>query len=85
MHFFGTMGSLAFGLGAGSTAWLIVRKLFLIARGLPHRDVTDQPLFYLSLTLAVLGAMLFCTGFLAELVSRNGQDRNRYLLKEILD
>jgi len=85
MHFFGTMGSLAFGLGAGSTAWVIGRKLLLIAKGLPHRDVTEQPLFYLSLTLASLGALLFCTGFLAELVSRSGQDRNRYLLKEVLD
>ena len=36
MHFFGTMGSLAFGLGAGSTVWVIGRKLLLITRGLPH-------------------------------------------------
>jgi hypothetical protein len=47
--------------------------------------VTDQPLFYLSLTLALTGVVLFCTGFLAELVSRNGTDRNRYLIQSVLD
>ena len=85
MHFFGTMGSLAFVAGAGTTAWVIGRKLWLIATNSPHRDVTDQPLFYLSLTLALTGVVLFCTGFLAELVSRNGTDRNRYLIQSVLD
>jgi len=85
MHFFGTMGSLAFVMGAVSTAWLIFRKLYLISMGSPHRDVTDQPLFYLSLTLVLLGALLFCTGFLAELVARNNPDRNRYLVQAVLD
>jgi hypothetical protein len=85
MHFFGTMGSLSFVMGAVSTAWLIFRKLYLISMGSPHRDVTDQPLFYLSLTLVLLGALLFCTGFLAELVARNNPDRNRYLVQAVLD
>lgn len=85
MHFFGTMGSLSFVMGAVSTAWLIFRKLYLISMEIPHRDVTDQPLFYLSLTLVLLGALLFCTGFLAELVARNNPDRNRYLVQAVLD
>jgi hypothetical protein len=30
-----------------------------------------------------LGTILFVTGFLAELVSRSGSDRNNYLIEEI--
>lgn len=82
MHFFGLMGTLAFLTGGLITVFVIADKLYKIAREIPHRDITDQPLFFLALTLVILGAQLFLTGFLGELVSRNAADRNHYLIRE---
>lgn len=84
MHFFGLLGSLSFFTGGISTFYVIFDKLFKIANGLPHREITTQPLFFLALTLVIVGVQLFLTGFLAELVSRSSADRNRYLIKEQL-
>jgi hypothetical protein len=46
------------------------------------RDITDQPLFYLSLTLSIIGVQLFVGGFLGELISRSSSDRNTYLIEK---
>jgi glycosyltransferase involved in cell wall biosynthesis len=82
MHFFGLLGTLSFVAG-GITAFIVIwDKLSKIAQGLPHRDITTQPLFFLALVAVIIGVQLFLTGFLAELVSRSSADRNRYLIKE---
>lgn len=78
MHFFGSLGVLAFFFGFLVTIWLIVEKLISIAHELPYRNVTDQPLFFLALIAIVVGVQLFMTGFLAEMLSRNSIDRNNY-------
>ena len=44
--------------------------------------MTDRPLFYLGLLAMIIGTQLFLTGFLAELVSRNAVDRNKYPIKD---
>ena len=49
-----------------------------MANGMPYRLVTDSPYFYIALAMMIIGTQLFLTGFLAELVSRSSQDRNRY-------
>jgi len=82
MHFFGLYGTLCFVSGGIITMFLIGLKLYNIAFNLPFRLVTQQPLFFLSLVLIVVGAQLFLTGFLAELVTRNSADRNRYLISQ---
>lgn len=82
MHFFGSMGVLAFFFGFVVAIWLIVDKLVSIAGGLPYRNVTDQPLFFLALVAIVVGVQLFMTGFLAEMLSRAGVDRNSYQVAE---
>ena len=84
MHFFGAMGTITFVIGIIITACLIAKKLIAQHSGAAFRQVTDQPLFYLALLAVVLGALMFVTGFLAELISRNGQDRNKYNVKERL-
>ena len=48
--------------------------------GLPLRAVTEQPLFYLSMLLVILGVQFFLAGFLGELIDRNASDRNKYLI-----
>jgi glycosyltransferase involved in cell wall biosynthesis len=82
MHFFGVAGTLMFLAGGVITLWLIIAKLITQSRGDEFRAVTDQPLFYLALVTLVIGIQLFLSGFVAELVSRTGNDRNRYLIDE---
>lgn len=84
MHFFGTMGVLSFLAGFGIAVWLIVEKLVSIANQSPYRNVTDQPLFFFALIAIVIGTQLFLTGFVAELVSRNGADRNNYQIEKVI-
>ena len=84
MHFFGTMGVLSFMAGFIIAVWLIVEKLVSIANQTPYRNVTEQPLFFLALVAIVIGTQLFLTGFIAELVSRNGADRNNYQIEKVI-
>ena len=84
MHFFGAMGTGTFLIGFVITLWIIIEKLIRQGAGRPFRAVTDQPLFYLALLAIILGSMLFLTGFIAELISRNTQDRNKYNIRETL-
>jgi hypothetical protein len=82
MHFFGTMGTLSFLAGLICAVWIIADKLYSIHIGQDYRDATEQPLFYIALTAIILGSQLFLTGFVAELVSRNGSERNKYQIEE---
>ncbi len=86
MHFFGTLGVLMFLLGGAFLLWVLGEKMYFIhiAEG-KYRDVIDQPLFYLSLVSIIIGAQLFLTGFVAELVSRKASDRNIYLIRKRLN
>ena len=86
MHFFGSLGSLSFLIGIGITIVLIAQKLYRMNHLVPgFRQVTDQPLFYLALLAMVFGLMLFLAGYLAELVVRNGSDRNKYLISDRIE
>ena len=84
MHFFGTMGVLSFFAGFVIAIWLIAEKLISIANESPYRNVTEQPLFFFALIAIVIGTQLFLTGFVAELVSRNGADRNNYQIEKVI-
>ncbi len=86
MHFFGSLGSLSFLIGIVITIVLIAQKLYRMNHMVPgFRQVTDQPLFYLALLAMVFGLMLFLAGYLAELVVRNGSDRNKYLISDRIE
>lgn len=80
MHFFGTIGILSFLIGGVLSVYMIAEKIYLLANHLKAREVTAQPLFYISLTLVIIGAQLFLTGFLGELVARSSSERNHYLI-----
>ncbi len=85
MYLFGGSGTVMFGIGGLIAVYLLVRKLVLQGQGLPVRGVTDQPLFFLALVMAVVGVQLFIAGFLGELIGRQSADRNRYLIDEAID
>ncbi len=82
MHFFGSIGILTFVIGIVIAIWLIVAKLIAQSHGSIFRPVTDQPLFYLALLMALIGVILFLTGFLGELITRNSQERNKYNIRK---
>ena len=82
MHLFGLMGTVTFLIGIVITLWLIIKKLVLQSQGRVFRAVTDQPLFYLALLAVIIGTLLFLTGFIGELISRNSSNRNNYNIKE---
>lgn len=77
MHFFGSLGTVLFGIGfliAGYLAWA---KFFM-----EEYKMTERPLFFFGLLAMILGVQLFLTGFLAEMLSRNAHDRNNYLIEQ---
>ncbi|MBQ7947503.1 MAG: glycosyltransferase family 2 protein [Bacteroidaceae bacterium] len=84
MHIFGLWGTVMFFIGFISAFILGANKLYSLACDHPARLVTDSPYFYIALTMMILGTQLFLTGFIAELVSRTSQERNKYnVAKEI--
>lgn len=84
MHFFGSLGVLSFFIGMVMAIYILLEKKILIWKNLPYRDVTDQPLFYLSLVAIIVGSQMFLAGFIAELLSRNAPERNQYLIEKEL-
>lgn len=84
MHFFGLLGSIMFFIGFVATIWVGAVKLYDMHIGNNYRLVTDSPYFFISLTMMILGTLLFLTGFLGELVTRNSPERNRYRIEKEL-
>ena len=84
MHIFGLWGTIMFLFGFIAAIIVGATKLIALANNEPTRLVTDSPYFYIALTMMILGTQLFLTGFIAELISRSSQERNRYnISKEI--
>ena len=84
MHFFGFIGSLMFIIGFFAVIGVGATKLYNMYHGNPYSLVTDNPYFYLSLTMMILGTQLFLAGFLGELIARNSQERNNYQIEKEL-
>ena len=79
MHFFGSWGTVIFLAGFIIAGYLAYEKFFFHSF-----KMTDRPLFYFGLLAMVLGTQLFVGGFLGELISRNGTDRNNYIIEKKL-
>lgn len=79
MHFFGLWGTVAFLVGLGIFIYLAITKIFFDKTGM-----TDRPLFYFAIVATIIGSQLFLSGFLAELISRNSEERNTYLIEDKL-
>jgi hypothetical protein len=78
MHFFGVIGSLTFLIGFIAICIVGGNKLYHIIEGTTAPLVTNSPFFYLSLTMMILGTLLFLSGFLGELIVRTSNERNIY-------
>lgn len=84
MHFFGLVGSVMFILGFVAIIVVGGMKLHALANGVRAMLVGVNPYFHLSILMMILGCMLFLAGFLGELIIRNSNERNNYLIKEEL-
>ncbi len=82
MHIFGLWGSLMFLFGFVAVILVGAMKLYDMHHGNPYKLVTDSPYFFISLTMMILGTLLFLAGFLGELISRNAPERNHYRVEE---
>jgi glycosyltransferase involved in cell wall biosynthesis len=82
MHLFGTLGTLMFMVGFFSAFYLGLMKLWYVYQQVKAPLVTYSPYFYLSLTSMIVGTQLFLAGFLGELISRTGSERNVYQVEE---
>jgi len=82
MHLFGSAGLVMFLIGFMAAGWIGAQKVYHLQVGEKVNLVVDNPFFYISLICMVLGTQLFLAGFLAEMVSRNSPDRNRYDVSE---
>ncbi len=80
MHFFGTLGTLSFFLGFAILVYLSIAKLLYQEYG-----IADRPLFYFGILILIVGAQLFLTGFLAELIIRNNQDDSKYVIEKTIN
>ena len=80
MHLFGGLGVLSFFLGSIIVIYLTIAKFaFEVYR------MTERPIFYIGLISIIVGVQLFVAGFLGELVSRNGANRNQYDIAKVLN
>src|SRR6188508_2320105 len=73
MHFFGTLGLLFFLVGFGLLVYLSILKYFQNIY-----KISDRPVFFFGILTLIIGAQLFLTGFLAEMISRSTPHRNKY-------
>jgi glycosyltransferase involved in cell wall biosynthesis len=84
MHFFGLVGSLMFVLGFIAIVVVGAMKLYALSHGVAAMLVGVNPYFHLSILMMILGCMLFLAGFLGELIIRNSNERNNYMIRERL-
>lgn len=84
MHFFGLLGTLSFFSGFIITCYVIGEKFYKLHYKLPVRDITNQPLFFLALVALVVGAQLFLTGFLAEMLAMKSNSTKDYLVADTI-
>jgi glycosyltransferase involved in cell wall biosynthesis len=82
MHLFGTFGTLMFLIGFFSASYVGFVKLYRLYKELPTVLVTNNPYFYISLVMMLLGTMLFLAGFLAEMIARQNPTRNWYVIEK---
>lgn len=84
MHFFGAVGTLMFIIGFLSALWLGVSKLIDVARGIYGHLITNNPWFYIALTMMLMGTLLFIAGFLGEMIIRTNREHKNYNIDEVI-
>jgi glycosyltransferase involved in cell wall biosynthesis len=76
MHFFGMAGLISFLSGFSISLYVTLDKVLNL------KPVSNRPILFLGILLIILGAQLFSTGLLGEMLSTSAQGGNRYTVKE---
>lgn len=84
MHFFGAVGTLMFIVGFLSAFWLGISKLIDVARGIYGHLITNNPWFFIALTMMLMGTLLFIAGFLGEMLIRTNREHKNYNIDEVI-
>lgn len=84
MHLFGLLGTIVFLLSAGIFTYIGGYKLYAMYRGIEAKNITEISAFYVALTGMLMGAQLFLSGFIAEMISRNDPLRKDYGISKTL-
>ncbi|WP_167341709.1 glycosyltransferase family 2 protein [Nonlabens sp. SY33080] len=84
MHLFGSLGIVMFLIGFVIAGYVGISKLYRLYNDLPYNLVTDNPWFFIALTVMLLGTLFFIAGFLGELILRSGNQSGRYFIEEKL-
>jgi len=84
MHFFGAAGTVMFIVGFLSALWLGISKLIDVSKGIYGHLLTDNAWFFISLTMMVLGTLLFIAGFLGEMLIRTNRPHENYHVEEVI-
>ncbi|MCT2564306.1 glycosyltransferase family 2 protein [Chryseobacterium herbae] len=84
MHFFGAVGTVMFIVGFLSALWLGVSKLIDVARGIYGHLITNNPWFFIALTMMMMGTLLFIAGFLGEMIIRTNREHKNYNIDEVI-
>jgi glycosyltransferase involved in cell wall biosynthesis len=82
MHLFGGIGTFMFFIGFVAATYLGMHKLYCVYNDISAPLITQSPYFYISLTAMIIGSQMFLSGFLGELISRNGTERNSYRIEK---
>ena len=82
LWFLTNFGSFVFFIGLIAFLWLIVEKIINLLSGIYGDLLTNHASFFIALTAMILGTQLFLAGFLGDLISRNSDRRNDYLIEE---
>lgn len=84
MHFFGAVGTLMFIFGFMSALWLGVSKLIEVSKGIYGHLITNNPWFFIALTMMIMGTLLFIAGFLGEMIIRTNREHKNYNIDEVI-
>jgi len=80
MHFFGSIGTVAFFFGFVTSLWLTIDKIVF------GENLSDRPLLLLGALLILFGAQMFTTGLLGEILIQPRMERtDSYQVAETLD
>ncbi|MBW2961458.1 glycosyltransferase family 2 protein [Mesonia aestuariivivens] len=85
MHLFGGLGILMFFVGFLSALYIGVSKLYHLYHQIQDILVTQNPWFYIALTVMIIGTLFFLTGFVAELILRSNRKTERYKVSKTLN
>ena len=57
-------------------------KLYFLFNNLPATNIAEMSGFYIALTSMIIGVQLFLAGFIAEMISKNSAERNKYQIEQ---